>query len=100
VSGPRHLGKMILLILCGLALAFFSCMGALTGTTNGMVFGGSGFVAGLILFLVSLLRLFYYVLIWVIDRFAPPSPAPVAETLLPAPAESRPQDGEEPPQIV
>jgi hypothetical protein len=98
MSARFPIGKMILLSLCGAALAFFGCMGALSGGNGAVLVGGTGFVAGLILLLVSLLRLVYYVLIWIIDRFAPPSPAPIAAPNPPAPADSSGPDGGEPPQ--
>jgi hypothetical protein len=64
---------MIVLIASGGALAFFSCLGAITAGNNGrmVAVGGTGFVAGLILLLMGL----YHALIWLIDRVAPPSQA-------------------------
>ena len=98
MSGRPSIGKLILLTVSGLALAGFSCLGALSGGQGALVVGGTGFVAGLILLIVSLLRLVYYVLVWVIDRFAPPQPPAAAEAQAPAPPDSPSSEGGEPPQ--
>jgi hypothetical protein len=95
MSGRPPFAKMIVLIASGVALAFFSCLGAITAgsNTSGVVAGGTGFVAGLILLLMGL----YHTLIWVIDRFAPPSQASAGVPSPPAHASAAPED-EEPPQ--
>jgi hypothetical protein len=98
MSARFPIGRMFVLTLCGLALAGFSCMGALSGGDNALAVGGTGFLAGVILFLVSGLRLVYYVLMWIIDRVAPPQPAAAAEPQAPAPQDSPTSDGGEPPQ--
>jgi hypothetical protein len=100
-------GKIILLCLCGGALAFFSCLGALTGSNSAMVVGGTGFVIGLIGLLVGLLWGFYHVIVWLVDRISPPSPqSPPSSSSAPlptstaAPGSPPPRDAErpEPPQ--
>jgi hypothetical protein len=98
MSGRPPFGKMILLIASGAALAFFSCLGAISaGRGGGLVVGGTGFVVGLVLLLVSLLRLVYYVFVWIIDRIAgPPSAASTGAPNAPAVDDSSPSDVEPP----
>ena len=96
MSGRPSFGKMILLIASGVALAFFGCLGAITGGSSGprVAVGGTGFVAGLILILVGL----YYALVRFIDRVAPPSQASAGSPSPPAHYGSTGPDGGEPPQ--
>jgi hypothetical protein len=94
MSGRPPFAKMIVLIASGVALAFFSCLGAITAGSNAprVVAGGTGFVAGLILLLMGL----YHALIWFIDRFAPPSQASAGTPNPPAHANAAPDNGEPP----
>jgi hypothetical protein len=84
--------QMILLIASGAALALFGCLGAIMAGENGalVLVGGTGFIAGLILLMLNLWRLF---------RDVPVGKWPRASTWNPPAHDgSTNADGGEPPQ--